>query len=109
MTVAEMAAQLKLEAATTLHDREVEGAIGSDLLSDVLANAAPGFVWVTIQTHRNVAAVAAAQNIAAVIITQGRQPAADTVQLAEAERITILTTSETSFAVCGQLWASGVR
>ena len=109
MTVAQLASKLGLQAVTTLHDREVEGAIASDLLSDILANAGPGYVWVTIQTHRNVAAVASAQSLAAVIVTAERQPAADLIALAEAEQVAILVSDESTYTVCGRLYEAGVR
>ncbi|MCC7491761.1 MAG: hypothetical protein IT204_05415 [Fimbriimonadaceae bacterium] len=109
MTVTEVAAQLGLTAVTTLHEKKLEGAIASDLLSDVLANAAPGFLWVTIQTHRNVAAVASAQSIAAVVVTGGRQPAEDTVALADSEQVVVFTTAASTYEVCGRLYELGVR
>ena len=37
---------------------EVTGGYASDLLSDVLANAASGNVWITLQAHQNIVAVA---------------------------------------------------
>jgi predicted transcriptional regulator len=87
----------------------VTGAIVSDLLSDVLANGAPGYIWVTIQAHRNVAAVASAQELAAVVITAGRRPNDDLVNLAESEGVAILATDESSYQVAGRLYALGVR
>ncbi len=109
MTVSELAERLGLGAVTTLHERTIKGAIASDLLSDVLANAAPGYVWVTIQTHRNVAAVCSAQSIAVAVITGGRQPAEDMLALAEAEQVTIMTSDEPTYVVCGKLYEAGVR
>ena len=61
---------------TDLAEAEVTGCYISDLLSDVLANAQPGVLWVTIQTHRNVVSVASMKDIAAVLFTCGRKPEA---------------------------------
>jgi predicted transcriptional regulator len=109
MTVAEMVKALDLTAATPVPAREVTGAIAVDLISDVLANAAPGQVWITIQTHRNVAAVASAQGLAAVLITGGRAPSDDLLNLARAEDVAVLLSADETFGVCGRLYALGVR
>jgi hypothetical protein len=109
MTVPEMQAALDLTAATRMGDGQIVGAICTDLLSDILGNGDPGEVWITIQTHRNVAAVAAAQGLAAVVITASRRPAEDLLQLAQAEGITIFTTPADSYEVAGRLWELGVR
>lgn len=109
MTTSEMIEALGLVAATDPRDREVTGAIVADLLSDVLANGAPGYVWITIQTHRNVAAVASAQSLAAIVITNGRQPGEDLLQLALAEGVTVLCAEQSSYEVAGRLYAAGVR
>lgn len=109
MTVAQLARELELTAATPLNDREITGAIASDLLSSVLANAAANYVWITIQTHRNVAMVASTQDLAAVIVCHGRQPEEELVRLARDEGIALLLADDGAYAVCGRLWERGVR
>ncbi len=39
-------------------DREISGGYVSDLLSDVMGNAREGEVWITLQVHQNVMAIA---------------------------------------------------
>lgn len=39
-------------------DREITGGYASDLLSDVLANGRQGNLWITLQIHQNIVAVA---------------------------------------------------
>ncbi len=46
----------------------------SDLLSCVMANAAHQGIWVTLQAHTNIVAVAALLDLCAVIITEGAMP-----------------------------------
>ncbi len=58
--------------------REVTGGYVSDLLSDVMGHAESGDLWLTIQTHRNVMAIASLKDISAVIITSGEKPGDDT-------------------------------
>ena len=53
---------------------EVEGGYASDLLSNAMGQGQPGMVWVTMQGHQNVAAVASLIGFAAVIVAgDGRQ------------------------------------
>ena len=50
--------------------REVRGGYASDLLSCVMARAKVGIVWLTLQAHPNVVAVASLLDLAAVILTE---------------------------------------
>ena len=49
-------------------DTEITGGYTSDLLSDVMGHAQEGDVWVTLQTHKNVMAIASLKEIAAIIL-----------------------------------------
>ena len=66
-------------------------------------------VWVTLQAHLNIVAVAALLEMSAVIITEGAQPEAATIAKANAEGITLLATDKQSFEVVGRLWEMGLR
>ena len=81
----------------------------SDLLSCVMAGAKKGAVWVTLQAHLNIVAVAALLEMSAVIITEGAQPEAATINKANEEGITLLATDKQSFEVAGRLWELGLR
>ena len=110
MTVTQMVDALDLTIAHMGgQDAEITGAMAADLISDVLANASPGEVWITVQTHKNVAAVANAQGLAAIIVTAGREPSADLLALADAEKVNVLCSAEETFLVAGRLYALGVR
>ena len=85
---------------------EITGGYTSDLLSDVMGNAEAGCVWVTLQTHRNVAAIAALKEIGAVVIVKGNTPDENTLAHAKEENITLLGTSEETFEITGKLFAS---
>jgi predicted transcriptional regulator len=56
-----------------------------------------------------VAAVASAQGLAAVLITGGRAPSDDLLNLARAEDVAVLLSADETFGVCGRLYALGVR
>jgi hypothetical protein len=88
---------------------ELTGCYISDLLSDVLANARPGVMWVTIQTHRNVVSVASMKDIAAVLFTCGRKPEAAIIAEAARENILLLNTPLTTYEAAGKLWETGLR
>jgi len=90
-------------------DPELEGCYISDLLSDVLAHAAPGVLWVTIQTHRNVVSVALTKDITTVLLTCGRKPDPAVIAEAEQEGLSLVTTSLTTYAAVGKLWEAGLR
>jgi hypothetical protein len=81
----------------------------SDLLSCVMAGAKKGAVWVTLQAHLNIVAVAALLEMSAIIITEDAQPEAATIDKANEEGITLLATEKPSFEVVGRLWEMGLR
>lgn len=110
LTVAQVASELGLTSlAQTASDRPVTGAIVSDLLSYVMANAAPGQVWVTVQGHANVVAVAALAGLAAVVIAAGFEPEEETRDRAQEEGVALYLSDETAFALAGKLYALGLR
>ncbi len=83
---------------------DVTGAYVSDLLSDVLANSKDGNIWITLQTHLNIVAVAGLKTLAGIIIVSGRPVPEEVLQKAEAEKITITTTQLPAFEVAGRLY-----
>lgn len=100
---------LSVKAGRNQLDRVVKGAYVSDLLSHVMARAKEGNLWVTIQAHQNIVAVAALLNLSGIIIAGGIEPQADTLIKAEEEGIPILTTNLSTFEVAGRLYALGIR
>ena len=89
--------------------RTVTFGYASDLLSDVLANAPVGSLWVTLHVHQNIAAVASHKDLAGIIIVQGRQPEADTVAKAADEGIPIMVSELPAFELVGRLHGAGIR
>jgi hypothetical protein len=80
----------------------------SDLLSCVMAKAREGDVWITLQAHPNVVAVASLLNLAAVIVTEGVQPDIETMEKARENGVILLGSSQTTFNVVGRMSAQGV-
>lgn len=88
---------------------EVTGGYAADLLSCAMAGARKGNVWVTLQGHLNVIAIASLIELAGIIVTEGKPIPQETLAKAEEEHIPILSTPMTTFEVVGRLWEMGVR
>jgi predicted transcriptional regulator len=98
------ALQLRVLAGEKGLDKEVKGGYVSDLLSDVMGNSREGDVWITLQTHRNVLAIASLRDLAAIILVNGHQPDTDMAEQAQEENIPILGTEESTFNISGKLY-----
>lgn len=83
---------------------EVKGGYCSDLLSDVMANAEEGDVWITLHTHLNIVAVGMLSKVAAVVITGGRVPERSVIDRAAQEGLPILCTHLSTFEAAGRLY-----
>ncbi len=106
MTVKELSLKLDLDvrAGSARLDREVTGGYASDLLSDVMANAREGNVWITLHRHPNVVAVAVSGGLAGVILVNGREPEDGTLEKAEKEGVPILVSSLPTFELVGKMY-----
>jgi serine kinase of HPr protein (carbohydrate metabolism regulator) len=85
------------------------GGYASDLLSCVMAGSRRKGIWVTLQAHLNIVAVAALLELSAVIITEGAMPEPETIAKANEEGVTLLTTTKSTFQMVGKLWELGLR
>lgn len=106
MKVSEMTEKfgLKVFSGKTGLENEIAGGYVSDLLSDVMGHARENQVWITLQTHQNVLAIASLKDLAAVILVKGLQPADDTLQRSEEEGIPLLGTEMEAFEIAGKLY-----
>ena len=68
-------------------DREITGGYCGDLLSDVMANASSGDLWITIQSHKNIVGVAVLGELAGILLVNGRQLDEDAKAKADEEGI----------------------
>lgn len=110
MTLSELVQKLELKVlcGEDLLDTEVTGGYVSDLLSDVLGNARQGQVWLTLQIHVNIIAVAAMKGLAAILIVNNRDVAAETIERAKEEGVAILLSSLPTYELAGELKRLGV-
>jgi hypothetical protein len=98
------ALQLKVDTEGPDVAREVTGVYVSDLLSDVLAHAREGDIWITLQGHPNIVAVATIKDLCGIILVNGRIPETETLTKAQDENMPIFTSEESSYRVAGQLF-----
>ncbi len=92
-----------------VEDKSAELGYTSDMLSCVMAGAKHNSLWVTLQAHLNIIAVATLLELSAIIITEGNQPDPSVIAKANQEGIVLLSTPEPSFNIAGRLWQMGIR
>jgi hypothetical protein len=102
------ALSLQIVAGADHISNQVSGGYASDLLSCVMAGAKAGDIWITLQSHPNVVAVADLLNLAAVVITEGTEPNAETLSRADEKGIPVLLARGNTFDTVGDLFALGV-
>ena len=73
-----------------------------------MAGAKPGNLWITLQAHINIVAVAALGDIAAIIITENALPPEDVIEKANQQNVTLLSTPLGNYQIAGQLWDLGL-
>lgn len=100
---------LQVECGEEFLDTEVLGGYVSDLLSDVMAYAKKGDIWVTRQVHPNIVAVAVIRMMPAVIIVNNFKPEEDTVKKAIEKQLPILTSELPAFELVGRLYELGIH
>ncbi len=110
MTLEKIAQKLNLHLKTDA-DTNIDIKLGyaSDLLSDVLAKAQAGTIWVTNHKHQNVIGVAVMLGLGAVVMAGGIEPDELALEKAEQEKLPLFTTEMSLFEVVGKLFELGIR
>jgi len=112
MTLEQIIKELQLEILTAPKDISgISPTCGyiSDMLSCVMTGAKSQSIWITLQSHNNIVAVACLLDVAAIIITEGAKPDDETIQKAQDEGVILLSTTQNSFRIVGKLWELGLR
>ena len=99
---------LSVKTAPGKLDTDIETGYASDLLSDVIANGKEGDLWVTLQIHPNIVAVASMKGISGIVIINSREPEEDTVKKAEDEQMPIMVSDLPGFELIGKLYTMGI-
>ena len=106
MKVQELVDKLGLKVLSGANglDREIDGCYISDLLSDVMGNAMEGNIWITLQTHKNVMAVASLKELACVILVKDLIPNAETIEQSNDDGLPVLQTSLPTYEIAGLVY-----
>lgn len=89
-------------------DREVTGVYIGDLLSNVMAKARSGDLWLTIQGHQNVVAVALLTEVAAVIVLEDFDIEERAIQKAREKGVIILKSRLSAYPLACKLFNLGI-
>ena len=108
MTTQDLIEKVGLKALSKFEHRDVDGVFVSDMLSDVMAGAKSGNLWLTVQTHKSIVPAANLVDVSAVVITSGKGVPQETTDLASKYNIAILSTELPTFDLVGKLYGLGV-
>ncbi|MCK9270118.1 MAG: DRTGG domain-containing protein [Bacteroidales bacterium] len=106
MTVKDLiqALELKVFSGEQGLENEIQGGYTSDLLSDVMGHCNQNDVWVTLQTHRNIMAIASLRDLAAIVIVKDLEPEPEAINKSNQENIPILGTALGAFEISGKIY-----
>ena len=107
MTTKDLIDKIGLRPLSKFEHREVDGVFVSDMLSDVMAGAKSGNLWLTIQTHKSIVPAANLVDVAAIVITAGKQVPQETIDIANKYNIAILVSEFSTFELAGKLFTLG--
>ena len=110
MNVKEFAERFNLPVAAGQKElkRQIQAGYCGDLLSDVMANAPTGCIWLTVQAHQNIVNVAVLHEMAAIVLTGGQTPDPETIDRANQEGIPLLMWPDSAYDLAGQAYAAGL-
>jgi serine kinase of HPr protein (carbohydrate metabolism regulator) len=99
---------LKVLADNEGIDNEITGVYVNDLLSFVMAHGDKGNVWITVQIHPNIVAVAELVDFSCILVPEGLEIEKVTMDKANQENIPILQAKEDAYTLCGRLKDLGI-
>ncbi|MBO8160994.1 MAG: iron-sulfur binding hydrogenase [Thermosipho sp. (in: Bacteria)] len=109
MKLSEVIEKASLEIVFTKEDCEILHAYTGDLLSLVMKNAKSDSIWITVQSHVNIIAVASMVGVKAIVLCEGLQFSDETVEKAKEEGITLLRSPDNAFLTSGKIFELGIR
>ncbi len=110
MNVQELITYIDGKLLTNTHDltREIKGGCGADLMSDVLASIQPNAVLLTGLCNPQVVRTAQMSDVAAIVLVRGKNPPQETIDLANAEGIPLVSSPFGMFELSGRLYQAGL-
>lgn len=99
---------LEIIVGTELEEKEADGVYIGDLLSLVMSKAHRNNLWITIQTHINIVAVATLVDLAGIIIVEGMEVEKDAIEKAREVGIPLFKTNLSAYEVACKLREIGL-
>lgn len=96
--------ELNLKIFSSGKEEVVENGYTSDLLSVVLAKAPKKSLWITVQKHLNIIAVASIRELTGIIICNNLIPDEEVIKKSNEEGLWLLGTELDSFTISGKLY-----
>lgn len=90
-------------------EHEIIGSGAADLMSDVLASLQPDALLITGLCNAQVIRTSLIADIKAIILVRNKKPNMDTIDLANQEGITLISTCLGMFECCGRLFKFGIK
>ncbi|MFW5786765.1 MAG: DRTGG domain-containing protein [Halanaerobiales bacterium] len=110
MTINELLNKIDLDIVVKSDfSRKIYGGYCGDLLSNVMAKASKGDLWLTIQSHQNVIAVALLTEVAAVIVVENSNIEERAIERARNKNVNIFKTDLSSYELAGRLFELGIK
>lgn len=101
-----------LEDITIVHpnsnDLAIQGLYIGDLLSVVMAKSKEGQLWLTVQTHLNVLAVASLKDLVGIVFVDGQEPEEETIKKAEELDMPLYKTNLSAYELTKKLVQLGL-
>ena len=108
MTTHDIIKEIGLKLLSESEAREIDGVFVSDMISDVMAGAKSGNLWLTIQTHKSIIPAANLVDVSAIIITGKKEVPQETTDLATKYKIGIFSSELPTFELVGKLYSLGL-
>ena len=88
---------------------EISMVCASDLMSDVLSFSKSNSLLLTSLNNPHTVRTAEMTEIAAVCFVHGKKPLRETVELAQKNRMPLLTSKLSMYSACGRLYEAGLQ
>ena len=89
-------------------EKEIDGVYIGDLLSNVMARAEKDNLWLTVQGHQNVVAVALLVELSAVILVEDFEYEENAVERAQQKKVNLLKTKKKSYDLASSFAESSI-
>lgn len=109
MILKDISKELQLETINESDlNKKVNGCYIGDLLSNVMARAKKGELWITIQGHQNVIAVALLTEVSAVIVCEDMEIDENTIKRANDKNVNLFRSKLSAYNLAKKLVNIGV-